>query len=194
MPSSFQAVKVPSFGYLLPDGEHVCLDCGKGRSLPPLRATREEAKALCCSECSESLVRPSMHPLQVARRAAAERFAAIARKYTPAGVTVSYRKSLSGRAWRDRIEAPRPVTRRALQIYLHECAHVLLGHCGNRSKPTHVKEWEAETWSFRVMREEGVPVPRKAILGAKRYVRRKIAQAQKRGAKTIDPRVQRWAS
>jgi hypothetical protein len=49
---------------------------------------------------------------------------------TPAAVrVVRIRKTLSGRAYSAaEIAAPRPVTRRALHIFLHECAHVALGH------------------------------------------------------------------
>jgi hypothetical protein len=66
--------------------------------------------------------------LQRARRAAAERYTAIAMLYVPEGVTIEYRKSLSGYATKNKIMVPSPVTRKALYIFLHECAHVHLGH------------------------------------------------------------------
>jgi hypothetical protein len=68
--------------------------------------------------------------LQAARKAAAERFEAIVRLYVLAGYTIEYRKSLSGCCCYTRkvIQAPRPVTRKALYIFLHECAHATLGH------------------------------------------------------------------
>jgi hypothetical protein len=164
--------------------------------------------------------------LQAARRAAAERFLGIAAKYTPAGCVVEYRKSLSGRAcvrqvqrwyqvgepveferW---ISAPKPVTRRSLAIFLHECAHHFLGHChGGRSAnrtliheqlgivprniPAHVRELEAEKQAFVWMRAEGVAVPRKSAASAKGYIRRKIRQARAAGAKTIDAEARRFA-
>lgn len=64
------------------------------------------------------------------------------------------------------IEAPRPVTRRALYVFLHERAHHLLGHLEDR-KPTHVHELEAEQWAHRTMRSEGLSVPRKETQRAK---------------------------
>lgn len=135
----------------------------------------------------------SPEQLQAARRAAAERFTEIATRHTPPDVLVGYRKSLTGRAWPKsrRIEVPRPVTRRALHIYLHEVAHIVLDH--RRQKPVHVQELEAEQWAFRVMREEGVPVPRKSLRQAKRYVRRKIRRAELAGAKSIDAKARAWS-
>lgn len=50
---------------------------------------------------------------------------------------------------------------RRLQIYLHEVAHLVLNHVNK--KPRHLEELEAEQWSFRVMRAEGIPVPRKSV-------------------------------
>jgi hypothetical protein len=62
--------------------------------------------------------------LQAARRAAAERFTTIAMAHVPEGWTVEYHK---GRAHcnltEKRIRSQRPVTRRALCTFLHECAH-----------------------------------------------------------------------
>jgi hypothetical protein len=94
--------------------------------------------------------------LQAARRAAAERFEAIAALYMPVGWTVKYRKSLTGCCshLRKSIAVPRPRTRKALCVFLHECAHAHL-HGGKR-KPRHVEEWEA------VRREKLEPVERVA--------------------------------
>ncbi|KKW20980.1 MAG: hypothetical protein UY62_C0036G0002 [Parcubacteria group bacterium GW2011_GWF2_50_9] len=133
---------------------------------------------------------------------------------TPATVrVVRIRRTLSGRAYGSgEIAAPRPVTRRALAIFLHECAHVALGHVfaptlphgGTgpaqaasepriRRKPRHVEEYEAEQWAFARMRESGIPIPRKSLRRAKSYVAYKIRQAQRRGAKAVDREAQRWA-
>jgi hypothetical protein len=131
--------------------------------------------------------------LQAARKAAAERFTAIAMRYVPEGYTVEYRKSLSGRHWGTRklIQAPRPVTRKSLYIFLHECAHAHL-HVERRPK-AHVREMEAEKWAHDKMRENGVPVPRSMTKRAKAYVGRKIGQAERRGAKRIDPKARQFA-
>jgi len=129
--------------------------------------------------------------LQAARKAAAERFTAIAMLYVPEGYTIEYRKSLSGRhsASAKRISAPRPVTRKSLYIFLHECAHAWL-HSDQKGKrkrlKAHVRELEAERWAHDKMREHGVAVPREMTKRAKNYVAYKIRQARKAGAKTID--------
>jgi hypothetical protein len=133
--------------------------------------------------------------LQAARKAAAERFEAIAKFYVPEGYTVEYRKSLSGTHWGQRklIQAPRPVTRKALYIFLHECAHAHLGHAHNGKAPRHVEEMEAEKWAHAKMREHGISVPRSMTRRAKQYVARKIRQAERRGAKRIDPSARAFA-
>lgn len=140
---------------------------------------------------------------------------------TPASIRViRIRKTLSGRTYSPQvIAAPRPVTRRSLHIFLHECAHIALGHVRANTtpqfgptlptvglipaqiaiapkpkrKPRHVEEFEAERWAFDRMREAGIPVPRKSLNRAKGYVAYKIRQAQRRGAKTIDAAALRWA-
>jgi hypothetical protein len=139
-----------------------------------------------------SLISLSGKQLQEARKAAAERFTAIALKYVPAGYVVEYRKSLSGYCTKTTITAPRPVTRKSLYIFLHECAHAQLGHF-DRKRPRHVEEMEAEKWAHRVMRENGVSVPRSMTRRAKSYVARKIRQARRRGARVIDTEAQRFA-
>jgi hypothetical protein len=131
--------------------------------------------------------------LQAARKAAAERFMAIAMRYVPEGYRVEYRKSLSGSHYGESklIQAPRPVTRKSLYIFLHECAHAHL-HVDRRPK-AHVREMEAEKWAHEKMRENGVPVPRQMTHRAKRYVARKIRQAIRSGAKKIDGEAARYA-
>lgn|SRR5262245_7592371 len=131
--------------------------------------------------------------LHAARKAAAERYTAIAMKYVPPGYTIGYRKSLTGRhhGKRKLIQAPRPVTRRSLYVFLHECAHAHL-HVERRLK-VHVMEMQAEQWAHEKMRENGVPVPHKETRRAKRYVAHKIRKALRRGAKRIDPAAKRYA-
>jgi hypothetical protein len=133
--------------------------------------------------------------LRAARQAAAQRYTAIALQYVPEGYRVEYRKSLSGCHWGDKklIEAPRPVTRKSLYIFLHECGHANLGHSHNGRVPRHVEEMEAEKWAHQKMREHGVPVPRSMTERAKDYVARKIHQAKRRGAKSIDRDAARFA-
>lgn len=139
------------------------------------------------------MIQLSGSELQAARKTAAERFTAIAMRYVPEGYTIEYRKSLSGRHFGQRklIQAPRPVTRKSLYIFLHECAHATL-HMDCK-KPVHVKEMEAEKWAHEKMRENGVSVPRSMTERAKQYVARKIRRAQRRGAKRIDPAAAAYA-
>jgi hypothetical protein len=131
--------------------------------------------------------------LQAARRAAAERFQAIAMQYVPDGYTVQYRKSLSGRHYGKRklIQAPRPVTRKSLYIFLHECAHAHLHQ--DRKPKAHIREMEAEQLAHARMREHGIPVPREMTNRAKSYVARKIEQAKRSGVKRIDAKAKRFA-
>jgi hypothetical protein len=124
--------------------------------------------------------------LQAARRLSAERFTAIAMAELPAGWTYKLRKSLSGRCFVNYryISAPKPVTRKALYIWLHECAHAHgINRTNMRRTPAHVIEMRAEKWAHAKMREHGVPVPKEMTQRAQGYVRRKIKQvAQRRGS------------
>lgn len=122
-------------------------------------------------------------------------FEQIAAKYLPKGYTVRYRKALSGRHYSARmlIEAPRPVTVKSLYIFLHECAHAHLHAGGYEGKPKHVVELEAELWAHAKMAKHGIEVPLETTTRARRYVARKIVQAERRGAKHIDPRAIEFA-
>lgn len=133
-----------------------------------------------------------MVDLQKARREAAERFLAVGMSYLPAGWTFAFRKSLSGFVIiKDKhLVAPRPVTRKSLYIWLHECAHANL-HDVSKRKPRHVEEMEAEQWAHAKMREHGIPVPRVMTKRAKDYVARKIRHAGPRAK--IDPAAAKFA-
>lgn len=132
--------------------------------------------------------------LQAARKEAAERFYTIGMSCLPTGWTHAFRKSLSGRSFpkRRHIDGPKPVTRKSLYIWLHECAHAHL-HGPTCQKPKHVREVEAEQWAHREMREHGIAVPRAMTTRAKAHVARKITQAERRGAKRIDPAARKFA-
>lgn len=115
-----------------------------------------------------------------------QRCFAVALENTPTNVTcVHIRKGLQGCAQLKpgNLHAPRPSTRKALYIFLHECAHFVL-HARSR-KPRHVEEWEAERWAHERMRAAGLAVPREMTRRAKSYVAWKILQARVRGAKVI---------
>src|SRR5947208_542184 len=128
-----------------------------------------------------------------------EKCIACALANTPPNVRViQIRKSLSGVAHihpRDPdfglLCAPRPVTRKALQVFLHECAHFVL-HTGQRRK-RHLEEFECEKWTHARMREAGIAVPRRMIKEAKLHVRRKVYQAADRGCKKFDQEALKFA-
>jgi len=88
----------------------------------------------------------------------------VALENTPDNVRcVRIRRDLSGLAETSGPDAgllcaPRPITRRALYVYLHECAHFVL-HAGHDDgkHPGYVEEYEAEQWAHKVMREAGIP-------------------------------------
>ena len=113
---------------------------------------------------------------------------------TPKEVTnFKWRTSLTGRASYSKgmIASPKPKTRKALYIYLHECAHFVL-HKKKSSKKKYIQEYEAEKWAHEKMREYGIKVPRDMTKQAKKYVSYKIGQACRRGLKKIDPEVKKW--
>ena len=135
----------------------------------------------------------SREVMRRAKEEARDRCIDVAMAETPAAIRyVVPRRSLTGRAYEDHIEAPRPFTRKALYVYLHEVAHVALGHFHGR-RPRHLEEYEAEQWAHKRMRAHGIPVPCAMTQRAKRYVAWKIDQAKRRGAKKIDPGARRFS-
>ncbi len=132
---------------------------------------------------------------RAAKQALAERLAAIGSSYVPEGWRVTWRKNLTGCCYhgQQRLAAPRPVTRNALYVFPHECAHAHLhDDAAGRRKPVHVREHEAEQWAHARMREHNIPVPRRLTKRAKDNVARKIARAQAGGA-AIDAVAARFA-
>jgi hypothetical protein len=119
----------------------------------------------------------------------------IAMRYLPKGYRVEYRKSLTGRHYGQRrlIKTPRPRTPKSLYIFLHECAHAHLHTGSGKNGKRHVQEMEAELWAHEMMARHGIPVPPEMTERAKRYVARKIVQAERRGARHIDPRAVAFA-
>jgi hypothetical protein len=132
--------------------------------------------------------------LQAARREAAKRYYAIAMAALPEGWTYKFRRSLTGRSWPyfKHIDAPKPVTRKALYIWLHECAHAHL-HGPKCRKQRFTKEFEAELWAHDKMREAGVAVPKVMTERAKDYVKAKLQKAVKRKAAIQNRHAAHWA-
>ena len=120
---------------------------------------------------------------------------AIGMSHLPHGYRVEFRKALSGMHYghRQMIQAPRPTTPKSLYIFLHECAHAYLHTGSGANGKRHVKEMEAELWAHAKMAEHGIPVPPEVTERAKQYVAYKIMQAERRGAKHIDPRALEFA-
>ncbi len=130
-------------------------------------------------------LRPAtIEQLQAGRLAMKEKCIAAALAETPEQIKlIRVRRSISGLAYVTRgiLEVPRPFTRRALHVFFHEVAHIVLNHI--RQKPRHVEEMEAEQWAHDAMRRHGFAVPRERLRHAKWHVARQINRALRRGQK-----------
>jgi hypothetical protein len=127
-----------------------------------------------------------------------KRLFACALANTPPEVrVVCLRRGINGLAepGKGRLSAPRPVTRVALQIFLHELAHFVLHSPGHDYKPRYYEEYEAERWSFQRMREALISVPNAAARIARRNVARAILRAMRNDVVgiPIDMRAARFA-
>jgi hypothetical protein len=80
-----------------------------------------------------------------------------------------------GRAFQDerKVWVSKPINRDRLQVALHELCHILIGNI----KPRYKEELEAEKCSFKMMRENNIPVSRKATERSKHYIAIKTQQA-----------------
>ena len=120
----------------------------------------------------------------------------VALENTPDNVRcVRIRRDLSGLAETSGPDAgllcaPRPITRRALYVYLHECAHFVL-HAGHNDgkHPCYVEEYEAEQWAHKVMRAAGIPVPRAETRQAKENISDILRRVKRKKGRRIDPRI-----
>ena len=113
--------------------------------------------------------------LQEARRAATERYAAIAELIKrEAGVRKHFKhKQIRGLALsaQGKILAPEGITRRQLYVLAHECAHILLHSSpATMRKASHVKELEAEVYAHRAFARFGLEVPENSARWARAYV------------------------
>lgn len=117
------------------------------------------------------------------------------KRYTPAGWAVQEWEKDGGLCNINTkiMKVPKLVTPEALQIFLHECGHVHLGHYTLRGAgPLHVEEFEAERWSFEIMRQNGITVPRWVVVEGKVYVRTCIYKDRQKGI-DIQKHVEKWA-
>jgi hypothetical protein len=128
------------------------------------------------------------------------RYAEIAKKYAPQGIKIRWKRGKKLiPAWADlyltAMLVPRPRTRDALYVYLHECAHFHLKHfnacdtldprlrlaySGNGNLSMAHEEYEAERWAINVMRKEGLSVSKKMLKEAKKYVKSCLGKSTKR--------------
>lgn len=133
-----------------------------------------------------------------------ERFAEIARRYTPAFIKVRFKRRKNGKLvlkpahaclQREEMLVPRPVTLEALVYYLHECAHFHLRHfdldegrtpalrqlyAGSATETVAQQEFEAEHWTIATLRREGIAVPAHVLEDMRNYVRQCIAESEGR--------------
>lgn len=131
-----------------------------------------------------------------------ERFAEVARRYTPAFIKVRYKRRKRGKLvlkpahaclQREEMLVPRPQTLEALVYYLHECAHFHLRHfdpeegrtkalrelySGGATETVAQQEYEAETWTIATLRREGIAVPAHVLEDMRDYVRQCIAESE----------------
>lgn len=114
----------------------------------------------------------------------------IEKEIQDAGYHIGYRTSLTGRVnWQLKTCAiPEIKSRKSLYIALHELGHIVNG----RIRPVYKGEFLAEQYAHKRMRELGFAVPRSMTKRAKNYVRWKIIKAERRGARSIDPKVRQW--
>lgn len=159
----------------------------------PKKARAKKGNKSAGKAASASIAEPGLPKAEPAAAVAtiegASPFVEVAQKYAPPGYTFAYHKAIRGRHYDERklIETCKPVTARSLYIFLHECAHAHLAHGHNGNVPRHVEEMQAEQYAHKAMDEAGIAVPPEMTMGAKRYVAWKIVQAERRGAKHIDP-------
>jgi hypothetical protein len=125
----------------------------------------------------------------------------IAKRYKPRGVKVRFRKddylspahAIEFPDGSKEMYVPKPVTRDALYMYLHECAHHHLGHIkATYKEPLWKMEYEAEKWTMATMRREGHSVSRAMVMLAKRYVEECAKIDKKKGRPGPNSRITRW--
>lgn len=120
----------------------------------------------------------------------------IIRRHTPDGWTV--KQSKRREQWGVAQGATRTIRVPVISgpggviTFLHECAHVHLGHFRG-GVPPHVEEYEAERTAIAIAKNEGVLVSRANLREAKDYVADHVKRDEKAG-RHIEPRVRRWCA
>jgi hypothetical protein len=142
-----------------------------------------------CIECALANTPPNV--LYIQPRKSLSGFAATKESIPVAPDTLLARRRVAGRGC---LAAPRPFTRKALMIFLHECAHFAL-HADYKygKRPRYVEEYEAEQWTISRMRESGIPVPKVMLKRAKEYVAYKLRRVKKKKGRNIDSKLLAFA-
>lgn len=133
-----------------------------------------------------------------------ERFWKVATRYRPRGVRVRFKRGPKLEPAhatydvnnRKEILTPRPDTREGLYMFLHECAHFILNHWyidpdTREYLPEYLYEYEAEMFAHAVMRMEGIKVPKKMSVAAKKYISELAKKREANGGK-VATHVARW--
>ena len=114
----------------------------------------------------------------------------IAAKYAPKGIAIKWKRGgkilpAHGVLMHKYMLVPKPVSRDALYVFLHECAHFHLKHfdadqtddrklklayTGNTAQSLAEQEYEAEQWASHIMQTNGIAVPRGMTRRARLYV------------------------
>lgn len=83
---------------------------------------------------------------------------------------------------------------KTLYTVAHECGHIFLHAKGTpgRILPSHVMEWEAESYAHQALRRQGVELPAKLSRFGREYVASWIRKDEARGI-AIDPRARAYA-
>lgn len=119
----------------------------------------------------------------------------LVRKYRPRGWTVRWERSryFAGIAIPGIkvIMCPPMVDVESAFVFLHECAHVHLGHFKD-NLIAHTEEYQCEQWATHTLRLEGFRVSRRLINDARDRVRMYI-EADEKKEEPIDPTIRRWA-
>jgi uncharacterized protein YjhX (UPF0386 family) len=80
-------------------------------------------------------------------------------------------------------------TAATLLTWAHEIGHIVLRHGGHT--PRYLEEFEATILAVRLLRRDGIAVPRRALDAYRRYVARKVLRRSRRGL-PIRRDVLRW--
>ena len=119
----------------------------------------------------------------------------IAKKHTPPNILVRYLHDPlePGRACYSKkmMFVRRPNSMENLREYLHECAHFFL-HRHGKTKPYHLKEFEAETWALAKMRAGGLALTHEFVCESKKRIAKIIDGARRKGIR-INKQAEKFA-